>query len=342
MGYLGDAIGRSAALKITLSCVAVGALGSSALSFGTPEATYAIIILFRLILGVGVGGVYPLSATKAAEDGGSKGAEVNSVESAKSFFWQAPGQAAAPLLGLCLARSDMPTEARWRLVMGIGAVPAAVVVLLTVMEERMKAEHAKNVPATAVKKTEASITKLPQPSIWECLQDPENVRKLIVSGGGWFLYDVCFYGMELFSPYILDDIDGDDDNVSSDDSIFEKCWRNTLAFGLGIPACACTIWLMANGYSLRSLQMYGFLLIAVCFVLLACLWAPLEDDSPETLYGIYCVLLFALSFGPNTTTFTLPATMYVKSAGVAIVSLVPGITAVSPALTATPLTCPPP
>jgi MFS transporter, PHS family, inorganic phosphate transporter len=91
MGYLGDVIGRSRALFFTLLLASFGAAGSSLFSIGSPTSVYAIIICFRFLLGIGAGGVYPLSATKAAEDSSTGGGKVNSVESAKAFFWQAPG-----------------------------------------------------------------------------------------------------------------------------------------------------------------------------------------------------------------------------------------------------------
>lgn len=91
MGYLGDLIGRTKALFFTLLLASFGGLGSALFSHGSPESIYAIIIMCRFILGIGVGGVYPLSATKAAEDSSAGGGKVNSVESAKSFFWQSPG-----------------------------------------------------------------------------------------------------------------------------------------------------------------------------------------------------------------------------------------------------------
>lgn len=54
---------------------------------------YAVIILFRFFLGIGLGGIFPLSATKASEDSCSESNEnkVNSVGASWAFFWQMPG-----------------------------------------------------------------------------------------------------------------------------------------------------------------------------------------------------------------------------------------------------------
>ena len=68
MGYAGDYIGRHEAMCLTLAIATVGVLGSGLLSVGTSDSIYAVISLFRFLLGMGVGGIYPLSATKAAED----------------------------------------------------------------------------------------------------------------------------------------------------------------------------------------------------------------------------------------------------------------------------------
>ena len=41
---------------------------SKVVPVGNPSSVYGIIILFRFFLGVGLGGIYPLSATKSSED----------------------------------------------------------------------------------------------------------------------------------------------------------------------------------------------------------------------------------------------------------------------------------
>jgi len=63
MGYLGDALGRDQAMTITLSLATLGALLSAVVSIDSqqPTLTYLSIVISRFILGIGLGGVYPLS-----------------------------------------------------------------------------------------------------------------------------------------------------------------------------------------------------------------------------------------------------------------------------------------
>ena len=91
MGYVGDLMSRSRALFITLAVGVVGAVMSAAAppspgsSSSNPSTVYAVIIVFRFVLGFGLGGIFPLSAAKAAEDGaaavGVDGGKVSSVAS---------------------------------------------------------------------------------------------------------------------------------------------------------------------------------------------------------------------------------------------------------------------
>ncbi len=94
MGYAGDLLGRNSAMIITLGLVAISAVASALAPTGGPTQVYIGIIIARFFLGIGVGGVYPLSATKAAEDSGDSGhgnGEVNISAAAFAFFWQIPG-----------------------------------------------------------------------------------------------------------------------------------------------------------------------------------------------------------------------------------------------------------
>mmetsp|Transcript_28299 Transcript_28299/g.62689 ORF Transcript_28299/g.62689 Transcript_28299/m.62689 type:complete len:564 (-) Transcript_28299:536-2227(-) len=390
MGYLGDLIGRDQAMTITLGLVSVAAMLSAAAPTGSASSVYITIIATRFLLGIGVGGVYPLSATKAAEDGGVEG-RVDMQAAAWAFFWQVPGSMTPWLLALIFSYCDMSNNTRWRLLLGLGAVPAAFVVVCSVVETRIKKREkelqspvqspmsskqipnfSKNfVPDSLLKGDSPPIPTLPTtrtlspmhpissmhttvgegsfsgsiPSngsgrdsescndsgfdggggggscggggggvvtAWELLQLRSTWVSLLVSGGCWFIYDVAYYGVNLFGGQILTAINSsDDDNVSADASIHRVAMQQLLALSMGIPAIILAIYSLPWG--LKTLQVGGFLFISACFVLLAVLFKPLSHGplkNKKVLFAVYCLLLFSLTYGPNLTTFILPAQMY--------------------------------
>jgi MFS family permease len=100
MGYLGDALGRKRAMVVTLAIQVAGAVGCSLLTWGSVQTIYAVFCASRLLLGVGVGGMYPLSASHSAE--GSSEGEDAGARVGWAFFWQTPGSMAPYAVGLLL------------------------------------------------------------------------------------------------------------------------------------------------------------------------------------------------------------------------------------------------
>ncbi len=363
MGYLGDLIGRNKAIIITLFLAACAALGSAVIPFGSAASVYVTIIICRFVLGIGLGGVYPLSATKAAEDAagamGDDGSEVavDSTNAAKSFFWQAPGAMTPWLIGVLMTyNKDLSTDARWRLLLGLGSIPAFLVVLGSWYENRYEPERLNTRVSISISHSashddmqkkllgdggggggglgdipsstgegenrfrNASLERVlvgdeyddrREVNIWLIMSTWRYQRKLIATGLGWFLYDVCFYGVSLFGGEILNSIGSkDDDDVTMDKNIRETAGKQLIALGMAIPAVLLTI-LGLTYMPTKYLQVIGFGIIAFMFLLLAFLVKPLEDQD-TTLFTIYCFLLFSLNFGPNVTTFVLPAESYPK------------------------------
>ena len=78
LGFVGDVLGRRTGMLASLGLVVGGALASALLSWGAPDAAYGVIVVCRLVIGAGVGGIYPnaaaISAESAAEgeDGGER------------------------------------------------------------------------------------------------------------------------------------------------------------------------------------------------------------------------------------------------------------------------------
>jgi len=90
----------------------------------------------------------------------------------------------------------MSDNSKWRLLLGLGAVPGFCVVIGSYIESKY-----------APKKTSVnSSEKDPSVSMWDALTDPKNQKKLIATGGGWYLFDVAYYGVSLFAGEILGEI----------------------------------------------------------------------------------------------------------------------------------------
>ena len=122
-------------------------------------------------------------------------------------------------------------------------------------------------------------------------------------------------GVNLFGGQILSSIgSSDDDNVSANSSIRAIAEKQVIALSMGIPACITAIWALKY-LGTKRLQVFGFFFIATCFVVLAALFKPLSHgrmENTDALFAVYCILLFSLSWGPNLTTYILPAQTYPK------------------------------
>ena len=69
--------------------------------------------------------------------------------------------------------------------------------------------------------------------------------------------------------------DRDDDSVSSNRSVRTVTQQQLIALGTGLPAILLGIYCIER-LGLKNLQMVGFLFIALCFLLLAALFQPLQ------------------------------------------------------------------
>ena len=127
------------------------------------------------------------------------------------------------------------------------------------------------------------------------------------TGGCWFIYDIayckrsvlfedsflylmaisiliCSDGVNLFGGEILKALsDRDDDSVSSNRSVRTVTQQQLIALGTGLPAILLGIYCIERA-GLKNLQMVGFLFIALCFVLLAALFQPLQVTKANVLF----------------------------------------------------------
>ena len=310
MGSVGDVLGRRAGMLLTLSFVVVGALASALFSWGDATTVYTVITVARFFLGVGVGGIYPMAAATAAEaqrgagddddkenvgadDDGSKASAVG-----WAFFWQMPG-AMAPYAIAWLLLHALPgqSSAQFRLLLALGALPSGIVAVATWYTARPAAGEVGGKPLGGGA-AEQRVSPL-------SLATKEHWTTLVGTAGSWFLYDVAFYGTNVFTPTILTSIFG------ASESLDAVCWQSLVVSSMGVPAAVASIMLLKS-WGGRTLNIVGFVAQAVFFAGMAALYTVKPDAGAATglKFATFCALTLALNFGPNVATYVLPAQLF--------------------------------
>lgn len=120
-GRIADVMGRKTVYVTVAAIMIVGAI----LSAVAPNFIWLVVA--RFVLGLGIGGDYPVSAVLMSEYANRKdrGRLVGLV-----FSMQALGLVIGPVVGLTLLSSGVGHELTWRLLLAFGAIPAAGVVYL--------------------------------------------------------------------------------------------------------------------------------------------------------------------------------------------------------------------
>lgn len=143
-GYIGDCVGRSAALQLTMALSIIGAVASAfavPLNPADPPTIFYFLSLTRFVLGVGVGGVYPLSATIAAESASSEASRGRAASLV--FSMQGLANLVVPLLAMAMVyRFGQPLAGSrendpgwsWRVTLAAGAVPGLLLAPFKVAE----------------------------------------------------------------------------------------------------------------------------------------------------------------------------------------------------------------
>lgn len=135
-GAMADKFGRRVIFVSTISLVIISAFGSALVFESSNFSIYTQLSIWRFLLGFGVGGEYPLSATVTSEGSVTvqRGRAISSV-----FAMQGFGNLTAGFVTYALLAANVPVDLVWRLALGFGGVPG----LLTVYwRYRMEESHA--------------------------------------------------------------------------------------------------------------------------------------------------------------------------------------------------------
>jgi len=286
-GFLADRIGRKKGFVVTLSLVSFGALASS-LSFHTAtNSIYVSLCFFRFLLGFGIGGEYPLSATITSES-----AETTSRGrlTALVFSMQGLGSFVAALSGYFFITSfkEENLELAWRFCLGFGALPGIFTLHYRIkMHETERFQHRRhNVSYGFVLK-----------KYW---------KTILGTAGSWFLFDVVFYSNGLFSSTILELY-----QVGKPEHTFQQLVTtsklNILLTLISLPGYWVGIFLIEiPQFGRKNTQMIGFLALGTTYILIASIFETLLL-LPGLFIFLYGLTFFFANAGPNTTTFVIPS-----------------------------------
>ncbi|OQR95392.1 inorganic phosphate transporter [Thraustotheca clavata] len=281
-GYIGDVLGRRKGMVLTLTLSVIGALLSAILPFD--GSVYAILAACRFLLGVGVGGVYPLSAASAAE--GSSDPVLNNKRVAAVFSFQGWGQLASFLLTFVLLKSSLNHAIVWRILLAAGALPGIIVLHEAIVSKE----------TGAFLQNQANPNKM---SVWTALKTYE--RQFIGTSMGWFLFDITFYGNILFTPVILQDL-------YHASTMVETIQFSVLTSAIALPGYYLSLYMIGK-MDFKHIQMQGFAIMAIIFLAMGIFYEALLPLK-ALLFTMYAFTFFFSNFGPNVSTFSLPAELF--------------------------------
>ncbi|KAI7885252.1 phosphate:H+ symporter [Lichtheimia hyalospora FSU 10163] len=332
-GYLADHVGRKRMYGVELIIMIVGTIGQTLAGNGPAASFWAVITFWRVIVGIGIGGDYPLSSVITSEFATTKrrGAMMAAV-----FAMQGIGQVTAGIVGLIATaayqnaiRAD-PTQLDyvWRIVIGVGAVPGAIALYyrLTIPETPRYTMDVEQKIEKGIRDAKAFVengaaagdysdnlavsrvhTDVPRAS-WEDFKryfgQRQNALKLFGTAYSWFALDVAWYGLGLNNSIILSNIGfaGGDPY----EAVFRTCVGNIIINLLGsVPGYWISVFTI-DYMGRKTIQIMGFSMLTIMFVILGFAYRAILNTSVPLFIVLYTITQIFFNWGPNTTTFIVP------------------------------------
>jgi MFS transporter, PHS family, inorganic phosphate transporter len=293
LGRVADLVGRKRVYWANAVMMVVAAIGSAF------APSLAVLVAFRFVLGFGVGGNYPASAVLMTEFArpANRGRLVGLVFSA-----QAAGLIVGPVVALALLGGGAGSNLTWRLLLGLGAVPAAAVIFL-----RRKMPESPRYAAQAQARSRAREERRPgtgaspAPGLRAIFTDRRFLLMLAATAGCWFLLDYAYYGNTISTPQIISLISP---NASTTTTIAIQLVIFVVA---ALPGYLLAIARM-DRIGHRKLQLIGFIVMGLCFAVIGLVPGMTTVVAPFLV--VYGISYFFSEFGPNVTTFVLPGEVF--------------------------------
>ncbi|CAK4078437.1 unnamed protein product [Aphanomyces euteiches] len=341
---LGDIFGRKRVYGYELMILTLGALLCALAVWpinGNPDNVLILLAIWRFILGIGVGGDYPVSAVITSEFSSSRrrGQYIATVFSMQGVGFLLGASVAVAVLAIFQDKiiQNGRTELGycWRILAGFGSIPAMISVYFRLRipetprftanilgdEEggiRNAREFLGNTALdNVVEVKNVNVAETYRLAFRSYFSQWVNLKVLIGCAMCWFWLDIGYYGTNLNTSEVLKIIGYGSPNTTGNKRIFDDLWAR--ATGTAIIYCCGLVpgyWFsifFVERWGRKPIQYMGFAMLALLFMVMGIWINEFKTDYRTLFVVVYSLAQFFFNFGPNTTTFIIPAEVFPTS-----------------------------
>lgn len=307
-GRLGDLFGRRRVYGLEAVLMIIGALVSAL------APNFTVMLIGRLILGLGIGGDYPASGVIMTEYANrqNRGRLVG-----LTFIFYVFGQVTGYLVGVLVLAVGVPNQLAWRVILGLGVVPSLLVLYQRRHmpesprwtaergdEQRAAKDFEKFTHASAGAFAAPTGSDKPNVRLRSVLVNRKLLTILLGTAGSWFFFNVAVYGNNVSQPLLIK-------SIAPHGSMLSNIALNAVLVICFSLTGAIAGLLVLDRMPRRTLQITGFGLCALAMLLITAI--PGVRASVMSFGLVFGMSLFGVAFGPNYTTMLLAAESYPTS-----------------------------
>lgn len=337
-GYAADALGRKTVYGKELMLIILATILSISTPTGTLSPNHCLIYLtmFRILLGIGVGGDYPMSASVTSDRSNLRKRGTMLAYIFSNQGWGSFVGSLATIIVLAIYKGAIEgrheiskVDGVWRILVGLSLIPAfgTLYQRLTLPEsnrynasktlsplpdsqddvEELKKEDREKQPKAEITEVEPIKQKAHFKEFLIYFSEWRHAKILIGTCACWFLLDIAFYGINLNQNVVLQQIGFAGTTGSQWTRLFNIGVGNLIITALGfVPGYWATV-LTIEILGRKWIQIQGFLITAL---LLAVIAGKFYELSKPAFIVCFALLQFFFNFGANTTTYCYPAEVF--------------------------------
>lgn len=291
IGFVSDLVGRKSMLIFNLIFFVIVAI-LSACAWDNIS-----LCAFRFLIGFGVGADYPICAAYLAE--------MTPKNKSSQFITSAMFiNCLASPFGVIVAWVMFKVHPHidvWRWMFASGAIPAVIGLLLRAKlpESFLWQAHHR----LKQNKTGGSVFQN-----YQKLFSPKLMKITLCMCACWFLQDISYYGIGLFTPYVLQavHVSSDADFISSATEVL----KSTLLVNIFVLLGAFAVIFFVGKINHLRLQKIGFTYSFIGLLILSLSHSLGNSTNLSMVFSGFILFNFFINFGPGITTYLLPAEFY--------------------------------